>query len=142
MSRRKQFLFVILALCGFFGCHHNRPQMTAVALSAWNRDEPEGIPFYLPKPLMIVAKNFHYVEEAKVGLTDTVPIPQGFDDQGKYADANARMAFNAEATTFPDFPSQSAATNSGTALKSGQHVYTEDGRADHSHQCPVGRPGA
>ena len=29
--------------------------------------EPEGIPFYLPKPLLIVAKNFRNIEETKVG---------------------------------------------------------------------------
>jgi hypothetical protein len=55
--------------------------------------EPEGIPFYLPKPLLIVAKNFRNIEETKVGLTDSAPIPNFFDDQAKYADLNARTNF-------------------------------------------------
>jgi hypothetical protein len=52
-----------------------------------------GIPFYLPKPLLIVAKNFRNVEEAKVGLTDSAPIPNYLDDQAKYADVNARTSW-------------------------------------------------
>jgi hypothetical protein len=54
----------------------------------------EGIPFYLPKPLLIVAKNFRNIEETKVGLTDSAPIPNFFDDQAKYADLNARTNFS------------------------------------------------
>lgn len=73
------------------GCH--APEITAVALSPQNRGEPEGIPFYLPKPLLVVAKNFRSIEDAKVGLTDSAPIPVGFDDQSKYADVNSRASF-------------------------------------------------
>ena len=92
------FPAVLLALgAAAEGCCH--PKVTAVALSPWNRGEPEGIPFYLPKPLLIVAKNFRYIEEAKVGLTDSAPIPQGFDDQSKYADVNARTTFLRDQTT-------------------------------------------
>ncbi len=58
---------------GLMGCHH--PQITAVPLSTWNRCEPEGIPFYLPKPLLIVAKNVRSVETAKTGLTAPAPSP-------------------------------------------------------------------
>lgn len=79
------------------GCR--RPEITAVPLSPWNQSEQEGIPFYLPKPLLIVAKNFRYIEEPKVGLTDSAPIPTGFDDQAKYADVNARTNFTAGTTT-------------------------------------------
>src|SRR5262245_8487405 len=74
------------------GCHH--PSITAVPLSPWNQGEPEGIPYYLPKPLLIISKNFRYIEESTVGLTPSAPIPGGFDDQAKYADVNARTAFN------------------------------------------------
>lgn len=115
------------ALClavGLAGCCH--PKVTAVALSPWNRDEPEGIPFYLPKPLLVIAKNVRYIEEAKVGLTDTVPIPDGYDDQSKYGDINARVAFNADAASFPT-PNPAVATNTGTAQKSGQHLYSSKG---------------
>jgi hypothetical protein len=86
---------------GLAGCHH--PSVTAIALDhecdhkfAFLYDpckERAGIPFYLPKPLLIVAKNFRNIEETKVGLTDGAPIPNFFDDQAKYADLNARTNF-------------------------------------------------
>ena len=88
---------------GLSGCQH--PEVTAVSLNPHYCDhkfaflydpckEPEGIPFYLPKPLLIVAKNFRNVEETKVGLTDSAPIPNFYDDQAKYADLNARTNFS------------------------------------------------
>lgn len=86
------------------GCRH--PEITAVSLNPApmtcghhglfchdSCKEPEGIPFYLPKPLLVISKNFRNIEEAKVGLTDPVPIPGYFDDQAKYADLNARTNF-------------------------------------------------
>ncbi len=89
-------------LVGLSGCHH--PSITAVSLDhycdhkwAFLYDpckDKEGIPFYLPKPLLIVAKNFRNIEETKVGLTQGAPIPNFFDDQAKYADLNARTNFN------------------------------------------------
>src|SRR5215475_13430821 len=86
------FLAVVFGFLAVgIGCHG--PEITAVPLSAWNRDEPCGIPFYLPKPLLIIAKNFRNIEEEKTGLTDSAPIPDGFDDQSKYADLNARTSF-------------------------------------------------
>ena len=80
---------------GLSGCQH--PSVTAISLNPHYCDhkfaflydpckEPEGIPFYLPKPLLIVSKNFRNIEETKVGLTDSAPIPNFFDDQAKYAD--------------------------------------------------------
>jgi hypothetical protein len=60
------------------GCHH--PSITAVSLNPHYCDhkfaflynpckELEGIPFYLPKPLLIVAKNFRNIEETKPGFS-------------------------------------------------------------------------
>jgi hypothetical protein len=57
------------------------------------KQKEEGIPFYLPKPLLVISKNFRNIEETKVGLTDSAPIPNFFDDQAKYADLNARTNF-------------------------------------------------
>src|SRR5262249_10936743 len=94
MTRNSSGLVLGLALWAAVapaGCHS--PEVKAVPLSCWNRGEPEGIPFYLPKPILIIAKNFRNIEEAKVGLTDTAPIPNQFDDQAKYADLNARTSF-------------------------------------------------
>src|ERR1043166_5564764 len=73
-------------------------EVTAVSLNPCDVDKcgrprEAGIPFYLPKPLLIVSKNFRNIEEAKTGLTDSPPIPIGFDDQAKYADLNARTNF-------------------------------------------------
>ena len=72
-------LFAALALVAG-GCHH--PEITAVPLSPQNCTEwGGGIPFYLPKPLLIIAKNFRNIEEAKVGQMGPVPIPG--DVEGK-----------------------------------------------------------
>src|SRR5262245_7860651 len=108
MARSIMRMLLLLGLALFGpGCHH--PSVTAVCLNPdpcgpecstfWGamhhclKQKEEGIPFYLPKPLLIVAKNFRNLEEAKVGLTDTPPIPDYFDDQAKYADLNARTNF-------------------------------------------------
>jgi hypothetical protein len=104
----RRYRAIFIAQCvgiafGLSGCQH--PSVTAVSLNPHYCDhkfaflydpckEPEGIPFYLPKPLLIVAKNFRNVEETKVGLTDSAPIPNFFDDQAKYADLNARTSFS------------------------------------------------
>ncbi len=107
------------------GC--KRFEVTAVPLSRWNCDEPEGIPFYLPKPLLIVTKNVYYVESEKLGLTDTVPIPNQFDDQSKYADLNARTDFRGLPAT-GSFTREAAGSTGSTvaaanaASVSGQHV--------------------
>jgi hypothetical protein len=89
----KPAVSVCLLLLLVIGCKQASPQVTAVPLSAWNQHEPEGIPFYLPKPLLVIAKNFRYIEESKVGLTASPPIPNYFDDQAKYGDVNSRTVF-------------------------------------------------
>jgi len=96
-------------IVGLSGCQH--PSVTAVSLDhycdhkfAFLYDpckDHEGIPFYLPKPLLIVAKNFRNIEDAKTGLTDPVPIPGNFDDQSKYADLNSRSAFSGGSDAAP-----------------------------------------
>ncbi len=94
----KPHISVLAAVCilAFLGCHANHKAcITAVSLNNdchWGMES--GIPFYLPKPLLIVSKNFRYIEEAKVGLTASAPIPESYDDQSKYADVNARTNFN------------------------------------------------
>ncbi|MFQ5730919.1 MAG: hypothetical protein ACE5KM_03075 [Planctomycetaceae bacterium] len=102
-------LFAAVGAVVTAGCHY--PEVTAVPLSAGISHEQEGIPFYLPKPLLIVSKNFRHIEEPKVGLTDGAPIPHGFDDQAKYADVNARTNFTGGTTT----PSPAAPGSSGAA---------------------------
>lgn len=115
-------LAVVVAVC--VGCKHvEKPHITAVSLDPCNFGQESGIPFYLPKPLLIVSKNFRNIEEARVGLTDSSPIPTTFDDQAKYADVNAR-------TNFQGLGDSAAATQSGaigtgsTPSKSAPHVTT------------------
>src|SRR4051812_12659919 len=104
MKRWYRHLTPVTALAvAVVGCCH--PSITAVSLAPPTCDgacgsflglyhhchkPEEGIPFYLPKPLLIIAKNFRNVEDAKVGVTSPAPIPNNWDDQGKYADMNAR----------------------------------------------------
>ena len=84
----------IIVLCGILalsGCANRRTHVTAVPLSKWNQCEPEGIPYYLPKPLLVVAKNVRHIDESKVGLTKSAPIPNGFDNQASFADVKANV---------------------------------------------------
>lgn len=75
------------------GCarHQVHPSITAVGLSPANRCDPPGIPYYLPKPLLVVSKNVRHIDESKVGLTGPAPIPGGFDNQAAYADIKANV---------------------------------------------------
>ena len=53
-------LLVTLAINGCCCCYC-QPEVTCYSVS--NPGEPEGIPYYLPKPLLIVSKNFRYIED-------------------------------------------------------------------------------
>ena len=131
------------------GCHS--PSVTAVSLnpepcgpecgSFWGvlhhclKEKEEGIPFYLPKPLLIVAKNFRNIEEPRVGLTDGAPIPNKFDDQAKYADLNGRFAMavsdapgttTAEAKTSAEDPAPTPAPEN-TATSAGKTIHPTRG---------------
>jgi hypothetical protein len=81
------------------GCVH--PKITAVSLDPATFGRKTGIPFYLPKPLLIVAKNFRNIEETRVGLTESAPIPNAFDDQAKFAGLNARTNLAGLGPTLP-----------------------------------------
>lgn len=131
----KKRLLVLAGACGLLpvlsGCVPGiiwackRPEVTAISLNPHDGHccgKESGIPFYLPKPLLIVAKNFRNIEEAKVGLTDTAPIPVGYDDQAKYADLNSRTNFNGlNGNLVAGGASEAkdgASNNTGTAVKS------------------------
>ena len=124
MIRRCVSMLAVVSVLLVAGCR--KPHVTAVSLQPCNFGEESGIPFYLPKPLLIVSKNFRHIEEAKVGLTDTAPIPNGFDDQAKYADVNARTNFNFDSKPAGS-SSSSTTTNTGTANSSGQLDYNKRG---------------
>lgn len=78
------------------GCYHlnKRPTVTALPASPQNQGEPPGIPFYLPKPLLVISKNFYHIEDPKVGLTHSAPVPGYFDNQSSYGDLNLRSTFS------------------------------------------------
>jgi hypothetical protein len=142
-SRLLSAVLAIGMLPGVTGCGAGilwackRPEVTAYSLNDCEVDKcgkprETGIPFYLPKPLLIISKNFRNIEDAKTGLTDTVPIPTGYDDQSKYADLNARTNFQGlqggePASGSAGQPPSSAATNTGTAVASGQHIFSPNG---------------
>lgn len=74
-SRRAScWALVAMALVG--GCAST--EITAQNLDPNSRERP-GIPFYLPKPYLVVAKNVRYVPTPSVGLTEPTPIPDSFD---------------------------------------------------------------
>jgi hypothetical protein len=93
--KNRIMLPLIIVLTNQLGCYHafklGNPSVTGVAMSPANRCEPTGMAYYLPKPLLVVAKNTRHVDEKKVGLTGAAPIPGGFDNQAAYADLRANV---------------------------------------------------
>jgi hypothetical protein len=78
MNEVASLAVITLALCAG-GC--SSPSITAVNLDP-RSNEPEGIPYYLPKPYLIVTKNIRYIPTPTVGLTQTAAIPGSFDSNG------------------------------------------------------------
>jgi hypothetical protein len=80
MKARILLLSAVYSGCGLvsgsliLGCE---PSITAVNLN--DPKAPEGIPYYLPKPYLVIAKNVRYIPTPTVGLTQTAPIPNSFD---------------------------------------------------------------
>ena len=106
---------LLLALVAISGCsfyRHERPRVTALPASPANQCEPPGIPFYLPKPLLVISKNFYHVEEPTVGLTDSAPIPDSFDAQDKYGSVSLQGSFS---RTSSNTPPNKAGADTGTS---------------------------
>jgi hypothetical protein len=82
----------LLLAAGIIGCECCRPEVTCYSLSDPNC--AEGIPYYLPKPLLIISKNFRYISDTGEGKSmGAAPIPgDKFDDQAKYADLKANVS--------------------------------------------------
>jgi hypothetical protein len=85
----------LLALLILTGCKH--PRITAVNLN--NPKEPKGIPYYLPKPYLIITKNIRYIPTPTVGLTATVPIPSTFDASAALSGGNASSGSKTNSTS-------------------------------------------
>jgi hypothetical protein len=99
MGVRKTLVLGLFAL-SVCSCRHPF-SVTAVSESeicqGKGHAHPEGIPYYLPKPLLVISKNFTYLEEAQVGLTEPAPIPNQFDKQEAYATLNASAGISTTA---------------------------------------------
>lgn len=80
-------LFTIVIVSSLSGCSH---RITARNLDK-SANEAEGIPFYLPKPYLIVAKNIRYIPPPTIGLTAPTPIPESFDPAGKEVELKASI---------------------------------------------------
>ena len=61
------------------------PSITSVPARPTDDCPASGMAFYLPKPLLVVSKNFHHINEHPYGMTVPAPIPGEFDDQSNYA---------------------------------------------------------
>lgn len=106
MNRCQRLVILgLLHLC-LFGCaaadafkdngrhwrHKRQPQITAVSADPC---EPDGIPYYLPKPLLIVTKNVNYVDGENLGEGRAPAIPDSFANQAEYGSVNASVAATA-----------------------------------------------
>jgi len=87
----------IVLMTGITGCCCHHTEVTCY--SASDPCEPEGIPYYLPKPLLIVTKNFRGVEDPGVGQLGVAPIPTTFDNQAQYADVKANISSSVAPST-------------------------------------------
>lgn len=99
MLRQTALGGAVVALALAAGCHCRHAEITCYSLS--NPCEPEGIPFYLPKPLLVVAKNFRNIEESGYGQLGAATIPNSFDHQAEYADLKANVSTAAAPAAAP-----------------------------------------
>lgn len=120
--------------CGYFEYKHRRPHITAYPASPLNQCEAPGIPFYMPKPLLVISKNFYHVEDAKVGLTGTTTIPSGFDDQATFGSVALDGSFSRSGTS--NMQSSGAATSGAGA--DGHPSGVTHGPTLHSTKIPTG----
>ncbi|GAA5506173.1 hypothetical protein [Novipirellula caenicola] len=108
-------LCVSMGGCGYMQYKHQKPHITARPASPANLCEAPGIPFYLPKPLLVISKNFYHVEDAKVGLTGSAPIPTSFDDQANYAKLDLTGNFSRSGSSSMQGGGSAAADNADMA---------------------------
>ncbi|WP_442506577.1 hypothetical protein SH528x_005428 [Novipirellula sp. SH528] len=120
--------------CGYMQYKHRKPHITARPASPANRCESPGIPFYLPKPLLVVSKNFYHVEDAKIGLTGSAPIPTSFDNQANYAKLDLTGNFSRSGSSSMQGGGAAAADN----LNGEQFDGVAHNPTLHSDQIPSG----
>ncbi len=100
-QRQTAVVFTLVLLCGCDFYRHARPRVTAMPASPTNHCEPPGIPFYLPKPLLVISKNFYHIEEPTVGLTSSATIPGEFDEQQNYGSVSLDGSFSRSSSGTP-----------------------------------------
>jgi hypothetical protein len=76
MMTARSGAIALFAILSASGCCPFRVTAVSEAESCKGSSCDQGIPFYLPKPLLIISKNFHYIETPTVGLTQPVPVPR------------------------------------------------------------------
>jgi hypothetical protein len=103
----KHGILVVALVMSVSGCCHS-PEVTCHSLT--DPCAPEGIPFYLPKPLLIVSKNFRNIDEDGYGQLGAAPIPNSFDNQSTYADVKA----NISSSVAPSTGSQNGSNGAGS----------------------------
>lgn len=94
------------------GC--NGPSITAVRLSpspVGQAREPEGIPYYLPKPYLFVTKNFYYIPAPTLGLTAVVNVPGTFDPSGNSPASSTKSGTNDNSSLNPSKSTSSQSNN-------------------------------
>jgi hypothetical protein len=116
MSLKTRLVAGLLFFGGVAGCCHP-VQVTCYSVS--NPCDPDGIPFYLPKPLLIVSKNFRSIEDQGVGQMGAAPIPNSFDNQAQYADVRANISSSVAPTTASAKSDANGGTPPGSKAQSG-----------------------
>lgn len=102
--------------------HKHQPQITAVSS---NPCEPEGIPYYLPKPLLIITKNVAFVDGENLGAGRAAAIPDSFANQAEYGSVNASVAATAPVPNAPgsdDGGAEGGEAQSGVAEEVARHT--------------------
>ena len=125
-------LTLCLLVCNI-GCHrhylYERPSVSAVAAQPHNQIGPPGIPFYLPKPLLVVSKNFHHIHEYPVGFNEAAQI-SGFDKQETYANVNMQAKFSRTSESASSIPERGLdQIPSNNRLSPGRNGIPNDGLA-------------
>ena len=103
-------------------CHS--PSFTSVDLNVGSPmyGKDVGMPYYLPKPYLVVTKNIRYIPTPTVGLTQTVPIPSSFDasfiSAGSSPNATGKQASASTGTGSTSTGTGSSSKSTGTGTSS------------------------
>ncbi len=83
--------FAVVGLAGLLVHLGGCSRITAHNLDP-SAGERDGIPFYLPKPYLVVSKNFRHIPTPTVGLTRPAAVPDSFDANARELQIAATLA--------------------------------------------------